>query len=161
MKKYLILLLIPLLLHSCGTASKISKADQPWSYETESMGVGADGKYVIRVWSYWRNANMPVEEAKKNAVHAVIFRGVPAGNGATAQPALKTGDLTPAESAFFDTFFQSEYQRYISSVASGSIQVLKTGRNEYKIGYVISVSKDSLRKYLEDQGIVKGLSSGF
>lgn len=100
MKKYLILLLIPLLLHSCGTASKISKADQPWSYETESMGVGADGKYVIRVWSYWRNANMPVEEAKKNAVHAVIFRGVPAGNGATAQPALKTGDLTPAESAF-------------------------------------------------------------
>ena len=145
MKKYLILLLIPLLLHSCGTASKISKADQPWSYETESMGV----------------ANMPVEEAKKNAVHAVIFRGVPAGNGATAQPALRTGDLTPAESAFFDTFFQSEYQRYISSVASGSIQVLKTGRNEYKIGYVISVSKDSLRKYLEDQGIVKGLSSGF
>ena len=117
--------------------------------------------YVIRVWSYWRNANMPVEEAKKNAVHAVIFRGVPAGNGATAQPALRTGDLTPAESAFFDTFFQSEYQRYISSVASGSIQVLKTGRNEYKIGYVISVSKDSLRKYLEDQGIVKGLSSGF
>ena len=89
MKKYLILLLIPLLLHSCGTASKISKADQPWSYETESMGVGADGKYVIRVWSYWRNANMPVEEAKKNAVHAVIFRGVPAGNGATAQPALR------------------------------------------------------------------------
>lgn len=161
MKKYLILLLIPLLLHSCGTASKISKADQPWSYETESMGVGADGKYVFRVWSYWRNANMPVEEAKKNAVHAVIFRGIPAGNGATAQPALRTGELTPAESAFFDTFFQSEYQRYISSVASGSIQVIKTGRNEYKIGYVISVSKDNLRKYLEDQGIVKGLSSGF
>ena len=136
MKKYLILLLIPLLLHSCGTASKISKADQPWSYETE-------------------------REAKKNAVHAVIFRGIPAGNGATAQPALRTGELTPAESAFFDTFFQSEYQRYISSVASGSIQVIKTGRNEYKIGYVISVSKDNLRKYLEDQGIVKGLSSGF
>ncbi len=161
MKKYLFFLLFPLLVYSCGTASKVNRADQPWSYEIESMGVGTDGTYAIRVWSYWRNANMPVEEAKKNAVHAVIFKGIPAGNGATAQPALKTGTLTASETAFFDSFFTSEYQRYIGSVASGSIQVIKTGRNEYKIGYVVSVSKDSMRKYLEEQGMVKSLSSGF
>lgn len=161
MKKYLFLLIFPLLVWSCGPSSKVSRADQPWSYEVESMGVGADGTYAIRIWSWWRNANMPVETAKKNAVHAVIFRGVPAGNGAAAQPALKTGALTPAETAFFDNFFLSEYQRYINSVASGSIQVLKTGRNEYKIGYVVSVSKDSLRKYLEDNNMIKKLSSGF
>ena len=161
MKKYLFLLIFPLLVWSCGPSSKVSRADQPWSYEVESMGVGADGTYAIRIWSWWRNANMPVETAKKNAVHALISRGVPAGNGAAAQPALRTGALTPAETAFFDNFFLSEYQRYINSVASGSIQVLKTGRNEYKIGYVVSVSKDSLRKYLEDNNMIKKLSSGF
>ena len=71
---------------SCGSASKLSKADTPWTYEIESVGVGADGTYAIRVWSYYKNAKMPLEVAKRNAVHAVIFKGVPAGNGAASQP---------------------------------------------------------------------------
>ena len=48
MKKYLILLLIPLLLHSCGTASKISKADQPWSYETAKPT--SPGPMRLKAW---------------------------------------------------------------------------------------------------------------
>ena len=54
---------------SCGSASKLSKADTPWTYEIESVGVGADGTYAIRVWSYYKNAKMPLEVAKRNAVH--------------------------------------------------------------------------------------------
>jgi len=37
---------------------------------------------------------------------------------------------------------------------------VKVGK-EYKIGVVVSVSKDQLRKDLEAAGIIKGLSSGF
>lgn len=160
MRKYLIMILLPLLIYSCGTTSKVNRADQPWSYEVESVGVGADGTYVLRIWTYWRTPDLPIEEAKKNAVHAVIFRGIPAGNGATAQPALRSAQLTPEETVFFDSFFQSEYQRFIGSVNS-AILVTQTGKKEYKIGAVMSVSKDSLRRYLEEEGVVKSLSSGF
>lgn len=146
---------------SCGSASKLSKADTPWTYEIESVGVGADGTYAIRVWSYYKNAKMPLEVAKRNAVHAVIFKGVPAGNGAASQPPLKTDAVTASDSVFFGNFFQGEYQDYINSVASGSLRILKLRAREYKIGYVVSVAKDNLRKYLEDQGVIKGLSSGF
>ena len=138
---------------SCGSASRLSKADTPWTYEIESVGVGADGTYAIRVWSYY--------VAKRNAVHAVIFKGVPAGNGAASQPPLKTDAVTASDSVFFGNFFQGEYQDYINSVASGSLRILKLRAREYKIGYVVSVAKDNLRKYLEDQGVIKGLSSGF
>ena len=148
---------------SCGSASRLSKADTPWTYEIESVGVGADGTYAIRVWSYYKNKNakMPLEVAKRNAVHAVIFKGVPAGNGAASQPPLKTDAVTASDSVFFGNFFQGEYQDYINSVASGSLRILKLRAREYKIGYVVSVAKDNLRKYLEDQGVIKGLSSGF
>ena len=148
---------------SCGSASKLSKADTPWTYEIESVGVGADGTYAIRVWSYYKNAKMPLEVAKRNAVHAVIFKGVPAGNGAASQPPLKTDAVTASDSVFFGNFFQGEYQDYINSVASGSRQVLKVkSRNyKYKIGYVLSVAKDRLRKRLEEQGVIKALSDGF
>ena len=146
---------------SCGSASRLSKADTPWTYEIESVGVGADGTYAIRVWSYYKNAKMPLEVAKRNAVHAVIFKGVPAGNGAASQPPLKTDAVTASDSVFFGNFFQGEYQDYINSVASGSLRILKLRAREYKVGYVVSVAKDNLRKYLEDQGVIKGLSSGF
>ena len=138
---------------SCGSASRLSKADTPWTYEI--------GTYAIRVWSYYKNAKMPLEVAKRNAVHAVIFKGVPAGNGAASQPPLKTDAVTASDSVFFGNFFQGEYQNYINSVASGSLRILKLRAREYKIGYVVSVAKDNLRKYLEDQGVIKGLSSGF
>ena len=147
---------------SCGSASRLGRADQPWSYEIESVGVGVQGTYALRVWSYYRTQEMPLDVAKKNAVHAVVFKGVPAGNGAAAQPPLKTGQMSPSDSLFFDNFFNTgAYQSYINSVAAGSRQVLKTGRREYKIGYVVSVAKDNLRKYLEQQGVVKALSTGF
>ena len=121
------------------------------------------GTYAIRVWSYYKNAKMPLEVAKRNAVHAVIFKGVPAGNGAASQPPLKTDAVTASDSVFFGNFFQGEYQDYINSVASGSRQVLKVKSRsyKYKIGYVISVAKDRLRKRLEEQGVVRALSDGF
>lgn len=160
---FLILCAFSFMFASCGSASRLSKADTPWTYEIESVGVGADGTYAIRVWSYYKNAKMPLEVAKRNAVHAVIFKGVPAGNGAASQPPLKTDAVTASDSVFFGNFFQGEYQDYINSVASGSRQVLKVkGRSyKYKIGYVISVAKDRLRKRLEEQGVVRALSDGF
>lgn len=161
MRKFLLLAAFMLLLHSCGSTSRIGRTDRQWSYEAESAGVGTDGTYSIRVWSYSNRPDLPVETAKRNAVHAVIFRGIPAGHSAAAQPPLVTEKLTPEDSLFFDNFFISDYQRFISSTAAGSVQTIQTGRREYKTGYTISVAKDNLRRYLEDSGIIRSLSSGF
>lgn len=158
---FLLLATVIFFFSSCGSASKINKADIPWSYEVESAGVGSDGTYALRVWSYSRTPDISLEIPKKNAVHAVIFKGVPAGNGATAQPPLIGNGTASPDDVFFVNFFAGDYSRFINSVAKGSVQVFKTGRNEYKIGYAISVAKDDLRKYLEEEGIVKALSEGF
>lgn len=166
MKKHLLFSFLLLgctlfLTYSCGPASKVNRADIPWTYEVESAGVGTDGTYALKVWSYSRTPDISLEIPKKNAVHAVIFKGVPAGNGASAQPPLVTdGSITP-DDVFFTAFFSGEYARFVNSVAKNSVQVFKSGRKEYKIGYAISVSKDDLRKYLEDEGIIKALSEGF
>jgi hypothetical protein len=99
---------------------------------------------------------------QQNAIHATLFKGIPAGGGATAQPALVPSDSQyNHDSPFSQESFKSDYQRFVNSVAKGSVQVVKSGRREYKIGYVMSIAKDNLRRYLEEQGIIKGLSSGF
>jgi hypothetical protein len=62
---------------------------------------------------------------------------------------------------FFKLFFQDggEYNKYIT-ITAGSQEVIKVGK-QYQIGLVVSVSKDALRKALEQAGVVKSLSAGF
>ena len=53
--------------------------------------------------------------------------------------------------------------KYVSESGDGNVDAgdrVKVGK-EYKIGVLVSVSKDALRKDLEAAGIIKGLSSGF
>ncbi len=53
--------------------------------------------------------------------------------------------------------------KYVSLSNDGSIDTddrLKVGK-EYKIGVVVSVMKDQLRKDLEKAGIIKALDAGF
>lgn len=162
MKRLFFLFSVLILLASCSSMSKVNRADQPWTYEVESVGVGADGTYAIRIWSFSRKPEITMEKPKQNAIHATLFKGIPAGGGAVAQPPLvPAGGEYNQDSPFFQEFFISDYQRFVNSVAKGSAQVVKTGRREFKIGYVMSIAKDNLRKYLEEQGIIKSLSTGF
>jgi hypothetical protein len=62
---------------------------------------------------------------------------------------------------YFDSFFANggEFQKY-ASILGGTTETVRVGR-EYKVGVVVSVRKDDLRKALEAAGIIRGLNSGF
>jgi hypothetical protein len=124
------------------------------------------GSYLIKVWSYSRNQSVAAEQAKKNAVHGVIFSGFAGMNGVPRQPPLATSpNLENEKKEFFDPFFANggRYMKYVSITNDGSIGAkdrLRVGK-EYKIGVIVSVAKDELRKDLEDAGIIRPLGAGF
>lgn len=66
---------------------------------------------------------------------------------------------------FFDSFFADggKYMKFVTVSGDGAVAAqdrMKVGK-EYKIGVVVSVMYDQLRKDLEAAGIIRGLSSGF
>lgn len=152
---------------SAGRQRKADKATREWRYEVECAGIGKDGTYLIKVWSYSKNPKVAITQAKKNAIHGVIFKGFSGGGqGCTSQKALASNPNIEEEKAdFFDPFFEEggKFMKYVSESADGNVDAsdrVKVGK-EYKIGVLVSVSKDALRKDLEVAGIIKGLSSGF
>lgn len=152
---------------SAGRQRKADKATKEWRYEIECAGIGKDGMYLIKVWSYSKNPKVATTQAKKNAIHGVIFKGFSGGGqGCTSQKALASNPNIEEEKAdFFDPFFEEggKYMKYVSESGDGNVDAadrVKVGK-EYKIGVLVSVSKDALRKDLEAAGIIKGLSSGF
>jgi hypothetical protein len=146
---------------------KADKDTQQWRYEIEAAGVGQQNTVQIKVWSYSTKAEVALEQAKKNAVHGIVFRGFAANDKArVSQKALCSNPNAENEHAdFFKSFFADggKYLKYVQLVNNGAIDAgdrIKIGK-EYKIGVVIIVDKDALRKDLEEAGIIKKLGSGF
>lgn len=164
MKKilFLVTLMVCSVAMFAGSKSKANKDTDRFRYEIECAGNGAQGTYLIKVWSYSKKQATASAQAAKNAVHGVIFKGYAGGNGCVGQRALAHSAGVEEEYAdYFDSFFadNGEYRKYVSTVA-GTEEVVKVGK-EYKVGVVVSVKKDDLRKALEAAGVIKGLNYGF
>ena len=167
--QYLSLLLIVLTSFSLSISAQNKKADKDtrnWVYEIEPVGVGTQGSYLIKVWSYSKKPMVALEQAKKNAVHGIIFKGFTGIQGVPGQrPLTNNPNLEVEQAEFFKNFFAEggKYMKFVNITNDGSVAAedrLKIGK-EYTIGVVVSVNVAGLRKDLEDAGMVRGLNSGF
>lgn len=148
---------------------RADKETEQWRYELECVNQGMDGTYQIKIWSYSRKPHVAVEQAKKNAVHGVVFKGYPSSGrkcGAGQKPLMRDPSAEDTHATFFKEFFadKGDYMKYVSLTTDGAIapgDIMKVGKRDYKVGIIVNVNKDLLRKFLESKGIVKGLSSGF
>jgi hypothetical protein len=158
-----------LVISACGSAKKAANVDtQQWRYELDAVGVGAQGTYQVKVWSYSKDPNVATEQAKKNAVHGIIFKGFTSTvRGVPSQKPLVSNSTTATEKKdFFDAFFADGggYMKFVNltnshdAIAAGDR--IKIGK-EYKVGIIVSVNKDALRKELENTGIVSKLGDIF
>ena len=158
MNKKILLIALCCSLAFAGNAQK----SENMRYEIECADNGTQGTYLVKVWVYTKDTNFSYEMLKKYAVHGVIFKGYTGKNGCQGQkPISQTPDLEKENSSFFHHFFNKDkaYVKYATEV-DGSIERVKIG-TEYKYGAIIVVSKDVLRKDLEQAGIIRGLSDGF
>lgn len=169
MKNSIFILLFAFCFVSIGNAQsrKERKAmyNSQFNYEIQSLGVGQDGTKLLKVWGYGKKPHDALFEAEKNTVAAVIFRGIPAGNGAAATPPILSVDGYEKNAVFFDDFFKAGgmYLSFINvttdGIPGGTDRVkMKKG---YKVNISASVNHTALRKYLEEKGIAKKLDAGF
>lgn len=146
---------------------KADKDTQAWKYEIECVGIGKPGTKLIKVWSYSKNAKIATGQAKKNAVHGIIFQGYAGGGqGCTNQkPLASDPSIEHQKKEFFDDFFAQggKYMKFVSHSADATPEVMgvKLKGYKYKVGVIVTVNSNALRKDLEAAGIIRGLSSGF
>lgn len=166
MKKIVSMLLcvsVLFLIAGCGSGKKLAKTDAgKFQYELEGVSNGTQGSYLVKVWSYSGTKKTNIENCKKNAVHGIIFKGYAGSDNVRPQyPLAREAGVESMHADFFEKFFADggEYSKYVT-VTIGSQEFVKVGR-KYKVGLVVSVAKDQLRKALESAGVVKSLSSGF
>jgi hypothetical protein len=169
LKKQSVLFLLMTLFSLTANAQARKKAEkdtQEWRYEIEVVQTGTQGTYLIKVWSYSKKPDVAIEQAKKNAVHGIIFKGYTGKSSVPGQRALTSNvNLEEEKEDFFKPFFADggKYMKFVSTSNDGAVAAedrMKIGK-EYKVGVIVSVNVSALRKDLEAAGIIKSLSAGF
>ncbi|QZT38394.1 hypothetical protein K5X82_05735 [Halosquirtibacter xylanolyticus] len=155
------------LLAASGSKKKLDKETECWKYEVEAVATGVQGSYQLKVWTYAKRPEDAIAQAKKNAVHAVIFKGFPSKDRVAGQkPLVSNSSVVLDKAQFFDHFFEDTggFEKYVFLANNGSIAAtdrIKLGRKSYKIGMIVSVNVAGLREELEAAGVIRKLSSGF
>ena len=161
----IILALLPFSLSAQKAAEKKANiATEQWGYEIESaIGQAPKGTVIVRVSSYSKNAQVAIQQAGKNAVHGILFKGVAPSNDNNRLPGVPAlvNDLTIAaeNDAYFRDFFNNKaYQQYVSMINNGAPEsTLQVGK-QYKIAILVKVQVDALRQRLESDGVLKALT---
>ena len=147
---------------------KMDKETLLWRYEIEpTIGQGAQGTYLVKVWSYAKKADKATHQAPKNAIHGILFKGYAAYNNgntriAGQKPIITDPAIETQHEEFFKDFFKDggAYAKFVTLIGNGASDIIQVGK-EYKVGVIVSIQKDALRKYLEDAKIIKAMGSMF
>lgn len=160
-------IVLTFLFYSCTTTSSSNKKMAGYvmgNYEIECMGTGMDGTQLVKVWGFGTNPEKAAYQARKNAVHALMFKGVNAGKpGCMTRPLVTQPGAEEMHREFFNTFFTDggRYLNFVSQANDGSMDRIRISSREYKVGTVVSVRHAALREELEAAGIIKKLGQGF
>ena len=138
-----------------------------YNYEVSTIAVGVDGTKLVKVWGYGKKAEDAMHNAKELGVACALFRGFPAGSNGSAAPTpaiITDPNADTKYEEYFTKFFEpgGKYLQYVnySSDAVPTDRVI-VNKKTYKVGVVLSISYDELRKEMEREGIARKLNSGF
>jgi len=129
-------------------------------YNIECVSIENQGYVKLKVLDYKNSSKFNVENASKDAIKSVLYSGYSSANCQTQKPILKeTSDIDnfkKIEKKFFSK--NGIWKNYIrNSIDSNNSKPEGTKDNDY----YIMVNKDGLKKYLEEQKIIKSLNTGF
>lgn len=152
------LIIIGLIIHSCGSTQM--RGGGNYVYETECMGVEGDGSQTLKAWGSGRNREDAIEQAKKNGVRDVLFKGIK--NGKTecnVRPVLFDVNIREKKEAYFNAFFadQGPYKEFITGEDGSDIHFSvvagrKKAGDQVTYGVIIRVQRAKLQdRMIQDQ----------
>lgn len=159
-KKLLLAMGVALLgLSACRTPQTVDSTYAYHNFEVSCMSTDLDGSQTLRAWGKGKNKAQAMEQARKNAVRAVIFKGIVDGTGECNKKPL-----------IFEVNAEEKYEDYFNAFfADGGAYKAYTSLGDEKLhsrhksadasienwGAVVRVDRAGLRKRLIGDGVIK------
>ncbi len=132
-----------------------------YTYETECMGVELDGSQTLKSWGSGKNRFDAVEQAKKNGVRDVLFKGIVKGkNECNQKPVIFEVNAQENHEDYFNKFFSDEgpYTQFVSmkdeSLMPKLLKDKKKAGSEVTEGVIVRVLRAELKKKMIEDKII-------
>ena len=120
------------------------------NYQNECVTIETDGYVTLHIWNIKKAQKYNPEQARKDAIHSILYSGISGGNGCATQPPIvnKTEEQVNFKS-IEKCFFAKKGKRPMFTRSSATETTLPTnlGIKNWKV-YQESISKIELLKYL-------------
>ena len=133
-----------------------------YSLPTECMGTELDGSQTLKAWGTGNNKADAVEQAEKNAVNDVLFKGISNGKQeCNIKPVIFEVNARERHEDYFNKFFADSgpYKNFISLKDEPRFPLKKkdrkVGTKEVEFGVVVRVLRAELKKKMIADGILK------
>jgi hypothetical protein len=123
------------------------------------MGSELDGSITVKSWGKGRNRFDAIEQAKKEAINSVLFKGIINGQkDCDAKPILNAPNLREIKSEYFNIFFKDggEYLKYVSNKDESFRKKNRfKGRDgEVMFGFILRIMRSELKTKMIKDGII-------
>ena len=147
----------------CSAQKKKASMAGEYKYESECMGVEGDGSQTLKAWGTGNSKNDAVEQAKKNAVRDVLFKGIRDGKSeCNVKPVINEVNAQEKYEDYFNKFFSDDgpYKNFISmndepiSVVGGKVSDRKRMADGVQYGVIVQVRRAELKQQMIKDNIL-------
>ena len=155
--------LMALLILPTGCSDPQRKIAGNYTYKTECMGVELDGSVTVKAWGNGRYRYFDaLEQAKKNAIRDVLFKGITEGRQeCNPRPILGEVNAQQKHEEYFNRFFTDggEYGKYVNTkderIGNRVARERKNARESVTYGVILRVLRQDLIDKMKQDGILK------
>ena len=122
-------------------------------YQVECFSLTNDGYVELKVSNLINPTEYQIEQASIDAIKAILFTGYSSTKCQTQTPLLNSIEAKDNFKRIQSSFFSKKgpWKNFVRNSSGKNIEN----------GFLIMISKEQLRKYLEDTKIIKKLTNGF
>lgn len=129
------------------------------NFEPECLGVEEDGTQTLRVWGSGKDKKDAQDQARKNAVRDVLFKGIRNGvEGCNMKPLVNEVNAREKYEDYFNRFFRDDrkYEKFVSNKDSKQkMKKIEKTDMGVRVALVVRVLRPKLREQLKKDGILK------
>lgn len=142
---YLTTIVTLLLLINCSTKKEL--------YQINCVSIENEGYVKLKITNLIKPLAYQIESANKDAIKAILYSGYTSTQCQTQKPLLS--QPTDLEN------FKKMESNFFSKNGVWKTFVRNASNEENTTGFEVMINKDQLRKYLEENKVIKSLNNGF
>lgn len=146
-----------LLTGACKTPIKVENEYASYGFQIECLGVDPDGSQTLRTWGKGKNKTDAIEQAKRNAIEAVIFKGITAGTGdCNKRPLVNEVNAREKYEDYFNAFFAKNgaFNKYVELYETRTSRIKSANSTQEAWSVIVKVDRTALRKRLIDDNLI-------